>query len=83
MTPVSNLESANKILQILQLQMSDTVLSHKLESDGSYSKVKSQNGININNHKLIENHVNKVHKAIKKHTPNYVQQLANRLFKES
>jgi polyphosphate kinase len=82
MTPVSNFESASKILQILQLQMSDTVLSHKLESDGSYSTVKPEKGVNINNQKLIESHVNKVHKAVKKHTPNYVQQLANRLFKE-
>lgn len=83
MTPVSNEVSASKILQILRLQMSDNVLSHKLESDGSYTKVKSSKGVHINNHKLLETHVNKVHKAIKKHTPNYIQQLANRLFKES
>ncbi len=83
MTPVSNTESANKILQILQLQMSDNVLSHKLESDGSYTQVKPSKGVKIDSHKLIENHVNRVDKAVKKHTPNYVQQLANRLFKES
>ncbi|MDH5463983.1 MAG: RNA degradosome polyphosphate kinase [Thiovulaceae bacterium] len=83
MTPVHNEESAHKIFQILQLQVSDTVLSHKLESDGSYTVVKSPKGVNINNQKLLETHVTKVHNAIKKHTPNYVQQLANRLFKES
>ena len=83
MTPVTHEESASKILQVLHLQMSDNVLSHVLQSDGSYLPVASQKGTVINNHKLLESHVNKVHKAVKKNTPNYVQQLANRLFKES
>ena len=37
----------------------------------------------IDNHRLFESHANKMHKAFKKETPNYVQQLASRLLKES
>lgn len=83
MTPVSNETSASKVLQILQLQISDNELAYALESDGSYTKVVAPKGKHINSQKLLETHVNKVSKAVKKHTPNYVQQLANRLFKES
>lgn len=83
MTPVSNAHSASKILQILQLQVSDNELAYNLESDGSYSKVTAIKGKHIDSQKLLETHVNKVSKAVKKHTPNYVQQLASRLFKES
>jgi polyphosphate kinase len=83
LTGISDEESAKKLLQILQLQCSDNVLAHELRSDGSYVKVKTDKSKIINNHKLIENHTDKVYKAIKKEPPSYVQQLASRLLKES
>jgi polyphosphate kinase len=83
LTPIADEEAAEKLLRMLQLQCSDNVLSHELQSDGSYIKVKSDPNKLINNHELFEKHANKVHKAIKKETPNYVQQLASRLLKES
>ncbi len=76
-------ESAEKLLHILQLQISDNVLAHELQSDGSYHKVKNEKTKIINNQKLFESHTNKVYKALKKEMPNYVQKLATRLLKES
>jgi len=84
MVPIMESENVEKLLQILQLQLSDNVLAYTLNNDGTYTKVDSTQSPNtINNHKLLELHVAKVYAAQKRHTPNYVQQLATRLFKES
>ncbi|MEA3374135.1 MAG: RNA degradosome polyphosphate kinase [Campylobacterota bacterium] len=83
LTPIKDEDAAAKLLQMLQLQCSENVLAHELQSDGSYIKIKTDKAKVVNNQKLFENHVNKVHKALKKETPNYVQQLTNRLLKES
>jgi polyphosphate kinase len=83
LTPIGDPEAAEKLLRILQLQCSDNVLAHELHSDGGYSRVKTDPSKVIDNHRLFESHANKVQKAMKKETPNYVQQLASRLFKES
>ncbi len=80
---IEDKESADKLLNILQLQISDNVLAHVLHSDGSYQKVKNDPSKIINNQKLFESHTNKVYKALQKETPNYVQKLAARLLKES
>ncbi len=83
LTGIPNENIASKLLQILQLQCSDNVLSYELKSDGGYVKVPTDKAKIINNQKLIETHTDKVHKALKKESPNYVQQLSTRLFKES
>jgi polyphosphate kinase len=73
-----------KIIQILKLQCSDNATAHELQNNGSYIKVKpKENHKPINNHKLLEEYVNKIAKATKKDTPSQVQQLAQRLFIES
>jgi len=83
LTGISDEKSAAKLLQILQLQCSDNVLAYELQSDGGYVKVATDKNKIINNQRLIETHTDKIHKALKKENPNYVQQLATRLFKES
>lgn len=83
LTPVSGEELSNKLIQILQLQCSDNVLAHELQTDGSYLKVKHEGENAIDTHKIVETHTNKVYNSVKKQTPNYVQQLTTRLFKES
>lgn len=83
LTPIEDEEAAEKLLRILQLQCSDNVLAHELQSDGSYIRVETDPSKVIDNHRLFESHANKVHKALKKETPNYVQQLTSRLLKES
>ena len=75
--------SAEKLLNILQVQISDNVLAHELQSDGSYHRVKTEKSMIIDNQYLFESHTNKLYKALKKETPNYVQKLASRLLKES
>ncbi len=76
--------SKEKIIQILKLQCADNATAHELQSDGSYIKVKPKEGQKpINNHKLLEEYVNKISKATKKDTPSQVQLLAQRLFIES
>jgi polyphosphate kinase len=84
LTGIEDKENADKLLQILQLQCTDNTLSHELQSDGSYHKVEVAAGQQaINNHKVIEAHMTSLQKALKKESPNYVQQLAQRLLKDS
>jgi polyphosphate kinase len=73
-----------KILQVLQLQCSDNTLAHELQSDGSYIKVKKESSSrSVNNHKLLEDYVNRISKATKKETASAISQLAARLYIES
>lgn len=83
LTGISDKASAAKLLQILQLQCNDNVLAYELKDDGGYTKIPTNKAKKINNQRLIETHTEKVHKALKKENPNYVEQLATRLFKES
>ena len=83
LTGISDKSSATKLLQILQLQCNDNVLAYELQNDGGYIKVSSDKTKIINNQRLVEAHTEKLHKSLKKNDPNYVQQLATRLFKES
>ena len=82
LTAVKDEDAKNKIIQILNLQCSDTVLSHELQNDGSYIKIKPKER-SINNHKLLEEYVNKIAKATRKESSTHIQQLINRLFIES
>lgn len=83
LTPISGDEISAKLIQILQLQCSDNLLAHELQNDGSYRKPYIEGSTAIDSHKIVEDHTNKVYNSIKKQTPNYVQQLTSRLFKES
>lgn len=82
LTAVKDETAKQKIIQILNLQCSDTVLAHELHSDGSYHKVQSDERT-INNYKLLEDYVNKITKATRKESSTHIQQLINRLFIES
>ncbi|HEX5709744.1 MAG TPA: RNA degradosome polyphosphate kinase [Sulfuricurvum sp.] len=83
LTPIAGEEASSKLIQILQLQISDNVLAHELQSDGSYVKVPHESSSVINSHQIVENTTNKVYNSAKKQSPNYMQQLSSRLFKES
>jgi polyphosphate kinase len=82
LTAIKDAASKEKIIQILKLQCSDNTLAHELQSDGTYIKIK-KDGKTINNHKLLEDYVNRISKATKKETANTVQQLASRLYIEN
>ncbi|WP_345989203.1 RNA degradosome polyphosphate kinase [Sulfurimonas sp. HSL1-2] len=82
MTGIEDEESKEKLLQLLTLQLTDNVLSHELQSDGSYHRVES--GENpVNSQLLLEQHTTKLYKSSKKRDTNYINKLASRLFKES
>lgn len=83
LTPVDGEETSAKLLQILQLQISDNVLAHELQNDGTYVQLKHESSSVINSHQIVETHTSKVYNSTKKQTPNYAQQLTARLFKES
>jgi len=84
LTAIKDEESKSKILQILKLQCSDNTLAHELQSDGSYKRVlrTSEDEKIINNHKLLEEFVNKISKASKKETQRSVSQIMSKLFSE-
>ena len=83
LTGIKDEVSKDKIIQILKLQMADNTLAHKLQSDGSYMRIKRGNNKGINNHKLLEDYVNRITKATKKESSSSIEQLASRLFLES
>ncbi|MFK5936877.1 MAG: RNA degradosome polyphosphate kinase [Sulfurimonas sp.] len=83
LTAIKDDVSKEKIIQILKLQCADNSLAHELQSDGSYIKVKKENAKTINNHKMLEDYVNRISKASKKELASSVAQLASRLYKES
>jgi polyphosphate kinase len=83
LTAIKDDAAKEKILQILQLQCADNVLAHELQSDGSYIKIKHESSKHINNHKMMEDYVNRIAKATKKESTSSVAQLAARLYKES
>jgi len=83
LTAIKDDAAKEKILQILQLQCADNSLAHELQSDGSYVKVKKENAKTVNNHKMLEDYVNRISKASKKELTSSVAQLAARLYTES
>ena len=84
LTAIKDEEAKDKILQILQLQISDNTLAHELQSDGNYIKLKREEGSKfINNHKFLEDYVNRTAKATRKRTPTETQQIAARLFTDN
>lgn len=83
MTGIDDEGLADKLLQMLLLQISDNVLSHELQSDGTYVKIKADKSKIINNQRLIESYTNKAYKESKKETITSTEQLSRRLFSES
>ncbi len=80
LTAIKDDTSKNKILQILKLQTCDNILSHELQSDGSYIKVKKDEQKSLNNHKLMEEYVNRITKATKKESASSISNLMASIF---
>jgi polyphosphate kinase len=81
MTPIVEPALAQKIEQILKLQLKDNMRRWELHEDGEYTKVPLE-GKPIDNHAILEQYVNKVHDKTKKKAPDYVNRLANKILKE-
>ena len=82
MTPILEENLTQKIEQILMLQLADNQLRWELQEDGNYIKVPLL-GKAVNNHTVLEQHVNRIHDKTKKETPDYVSRLASRILKDS
>jgi polyphosphate kinase len=83
LTAIKDDDAKDKIIQLLRLQMSDNTLAHELQSDGTYVKVKRvDDEKTINNHRLLEEFVNKVSKETKKEKANNVTILASKMLSE-
>jgi polyphosphate kinase len=80
LTAIKDEAAQSKILQILQLQCCDNALSHQLQSDGTYIKVKNENSKTINNHKHMEDYVNRIAKASKKESASFISNLMATVF---
>lgn len=82
MTPILDAEIAEKLYEILNLQISDNSLSYELLANGDYKRVEHKKGEPIiDSHKLMEEYVDKISDTIKK--VDSKEKLAIRLFKES
>ena len=80
LTAIKDDKAKDKILQILELQCADNSLAHELQRDGSYIKIKNDGTKTINNHKYLEDYVNKVSKAATKESANFVEDIASKIF---
>lgn len=84
MTPIKTDSLQKKLLEILQLQLSDNVLSWTLQSNGEYKKLQISEDKQKNSQLMLEEYINRIHKSLKKDsTASKAEQLARKLFKES
>ncbi len=88
MTPIIEAPLAERISQILTLQLADNQLRWVLQSDGSYKEVyPKEQERPLNSQELLEKYVNKLYEQSRKHNESkgsdYVKRLAQKLLKES
>ncbi len=70
MVPIYNENLAKRLLDILNLQLSDNQLAWELKSDGEYYKVEpKKDEVLIDSQQFLENHINKIYKSVKKNKP--------------
>ncbi len=82
LTPIKEPKLAQKIKQILSLQLQDNQLRWKLKSSGEYKQIKQGSDRAINNHLILEEYITKIHDKSQKETPEYVTELAKKLLKD-
>ncbi len=84
MTPIYEKSLQEKLFEMLQLQITDNILSWNLNSEGEYEKTEKGKDKAINNHIILEEYINKIYKTMKKDTTSSkAENLARKLFKES
>ena len=85
MTPIFEPRLQERLLEILELQLSDNDLAFELQNSGEYVKVaRSENEKVISCHEVLENYISKIYKSVKKDTDKAkADMLASKLLKES
>ena len=82
LTPIKEPKLAQKIKQILALQLQDNQLRWKLKSSGEYKQVKQGDNKAINNHEILEDYITQIHDKNQKEAPEYVTQLGKKVLKD-
>lgn len=83
MTPITDDIIADKLYDILQIQLKDNVLSYELMADIDYIKVvKKDDEVEMNSQQYMEEYVENLNKKTKK-ASSRVNKLANRLLNDS
>ena len=82
LTPIQEPKLAQKIKQILSLQLQDNQLRWKLKSSGEYKQIKQGDNRAVNNHEILEDYITQIHDKSQKETPEYVTQLAKKVLKD-
>ena len=83
LTGIKDTIAKDKIIQILRLQCADNTLSHELQSDGSYIKVKQGESKSLNSHKHLEDYVNRITRASKKESVGHTSQLTSKIYSDT
>ena len=85
MTPIFEPRLQERLLEILELQLSDNDLAFELQNNGEYTKVARREGEKvISCHEVLENYISKIYKSVKKDTDKAkADMLASKLLKES
>ncbi|MBE3022454.1 RNA degradosome polyphosphate kinase [Campylobacter sp. 7477a] len=85
MTPIYEPRLQERMLELLELQLSDNELAFELQQDGEYKQLTvKDNEKSINSHDVLEAYVNKIYKSLKKDTDKAKADLiATKLLKES
>jgi polyphosphate kinase len=82
MTPVLDIKIAQKLIEILKLQVDDDVQARMLGVDGEYTKIESKNG-GLDSQKILEDYVTGVFESHIKEQSSRENRLASKLLKES
>jgi len=82
MTPIYDDTLSHKLYEVLQLQLSDSLLSWRLQNNSEYKKLKLEK--ELNSQHILEVYTNKVFKMLNKNREkNAINKLAHKMFKES
>ena len=84
MIPIEDSNIANRLLRILNTQLSDNIHRYILLPNREYKRVKPKDGEDIiNSQEIFEKYVSKLSKLTKKSTPKNISKLAKKLLKDS
>lgn len=83
LTPATNEEIADRLIEILNIQLSDNVQMHELQSDGEYKKIPTPKDKAISSQIVYEKYVNEIYNSSKNDKDSKASKLLRRMIGES
>lgn len=83
LTPATNEVIANRLIDILNVQLSDNVQMHELQSDGEYTKIQTPKDKSISSQIVYERYVNEIYSSNKNNKDDKAKKLLQRMIGES